>query len=117
MSQWLAVLSMRRRAVRESAWRQVGPAVPVQTRSPGLAAIDDGRPAKPRPFLPCGVSDAVGWWTVGIAAAALGAAAGGQHQDKQKDCWQPGTERVGGTQDGRLPANTNIDEGAVEIHV
>src|SRR3977135_3904682 len=42
MSQWVAVLSMRRRAVRGSAWRQVGPAVPVQTRSPGLGAYSVG---------------------------------------------------------------------------
>ena len=41
-SQWFAVLSIRRRAVRESAWRQVGPAVPVQTRSPCLGAYSSG---------------------------------------------------------------------------
>jgi hypothetical protein len=88
----------------------------------GLAAIDDGRAAEFGPFLPGGVGNAVGGCAIGIAAAgALAAAAaarqGPGNEDEQKDCWQPVTERVGGTQGGRLPANTNIDGGGVEIHV
>ena len=88
----------------------------------GLAAIDHGRAAEPGPFLPGGVGHAVGGCAVGVAAAGAlaAAAAAGQgpgNEGEQKDRWQPETERVGGTQDGRLPANTNIDGGGVEIHV
>src|SRR4029077_16595051 len=86
-----------------------------------LAAIDHGRAAEPGPFLPGGVGNRVGGCAIGIAAAVLAAAAaacqGPGNKGEQKDRWQPVTERVGGTQDGRLPANTNIDGGGVEIHV
>src|SRR5262249_18933013 len=83
----------------------------------GMAAIDHGRAAEAGPFLPGGVSDAVGRRAVGISGAARPAAAVGQDQGEQKNCWQPQTEPMGGSRAGRLPANTNIDEGAVEIHV
>jgi hypothetical protein len=49
--------------------------------------------------------------------ATLGATAPGQsrqEKSQEKECWQPLSGRTAGTMKAQLPANMNIDEGAVD---
>src|SRR5262245_50071431 len=85
----------------------------------GLPAIDDGRAAELRPFLPGSVGDAIRRRAIGVAAAAAATAAQQpwHNDDEQEDRWQPLTDAAGGGRSGWLPASTNVDGGGVDIHV
>ena len=85
----------------------------------GDAAIDDRRAAKLRPLLPRDVGSTIAGRTFAVSAltAALAATTADQSECQKEDGRQPETDRTGGAATGRLPTNTNIDGGAVEIHV